>query len=301
MNFLFASDHRLRSGWRFALGVLVFFLAEYLGGAAGSFVPGDHPLIVEAVGRSLNLALLLAGFAVLLISVDGVEHHPLACMGLAVRSAPWKRQAACGIVLGFAMIAVCALAIAIGGHLEFTLQLGARNLLRALVGLFVLAVAAMAEEAAFRGYPFQRLVEGLRPAGATLLAAVFFGALHAGNPNVSRIALVNTALMGAVFAIAYLRTRSLWLPWGIHFGWNSALGMAFGLPLSGLRLFAIVVHGHATGPEWLTGGSYGVEASLVGMLVIVAGGGVVWWMGGRQTLQSPAPESPCHEITADGI
>jgi len=213
-----------------------------------------------------------------------VEDRPLAQMGLAMRAAPWKRQAVCGIVLGFAMIAACVLAIAIGGKLEFTHQFSTRSLLRALVALFVLAVAAMAEEAAFRGYPFQRLVEGVRPVAATLLAAVFFGALHASNPNVSRIAVLNTALVGAVLAIAYLRTRSLWLPWGIHFGWNTALGVAFGLPLSGLRMFAVVVRGRATGPDWLTGGSYGVEASLVGMLVIVAGGGVVWWLTGVQAM-----------------
>ena len=79
-----------------------------------------------------------------------------------------------------------------------------------------------------------------------------------------------------LLSIAYLRTRALWLPWGIHFGWNLTLGMLFGLPVSGLRLFNVVVRTTASGPRWVTGGSYGVEASVTGGVVVLVGIAVVW-------------------------
>ena len=75
----------------------------------------------------------------------------------------------------------------------------------------------------------------------------------------------------ALLAAAYLRTRSLWMPWGVHFAWNLTLGLGFGLPVSGLSDFAVAVQGTAQGPEWLTGGSYGIEASLTGTVIILVG------------------------------
>src|SRR5664279_2706797 len=82
--------------------------------------------------------------------------------------------------------------------------------------------------------------------------------------------------IGFLLAIAYLRTKALWLPWGIHFAWNAVLGLLLGLPVSGLRLFNVAVHGTAIGPKWLTGGSYGIEASAPGALAIVAGLILIW-------------------------
>jgi hypothetical protein len=76
-------------------------------------------------------------------------------------------------------------------------------------------------------------------------------------------------------AVAYLRTRTLWFPFGIHFGWNFALGFVFGLPVSGMSDFSVLVHGSIRGPQWLTGGAYGLENSgaaafLLGLSLLVA-------------------------------
>jgi hypothetical protein len=82
--------------------------------------------------------------------------------------------------------------------------------------------------------------------------------------------------IGVVLSAAYLRTRALWLPWGIHFAWNTVLGLLLGLPVSGLRLFNVVIHTSVTGPKWLTGGSYGIEASAPGAFAVVMGLVLVW-------------------------
>ena len=96
--------------------------------------------------------------------------------------------------------------------------------------------------------------------------------------------------------MAYLRTRALWLPWGFHFAWNATLGLVFGLPVSGLRLFNVVVHTTATGRAWLTGGAYGMEASLPGALVVLVALVIVWrafrFAGSSTRASFPAAKHP---------
>ena len=103
--------------------------------------------------------------------------------------------------------------------------------------------------------------------------------------------LVNTVAIGILLSIVYLRTRALWLPWGFHFAWNTVLGLVLGLPVSGLRLFNVAVHGAASGPKWLTGGSYGIEASAPGALAIGVGL-LIAWKAPINRLENPASLSP---------
>ncbi len=159
---------------------------------------------------------------------------------------------------------------------RFDIHANSRTLGRAAIVVVVLIFGAVAEEMMFRGYPFQRLEEAIGAVGAIAVFSVLFALVHLTNPGASALGLLNTVLIGLVLAIAYLRTRALWLCWGIHFGWNAALGLLFGLPVSGLRLFNVVVRGTATGPRWLTGGSYGLEASAPGVFAILVGLVVVW-------------------------
>jgi hypothetical protein len=125
------------------------------------------------------------------------------------------------------------------------------------------AVGAVNEEAIFRGYPFQRLVESITPLGAIALTSLLFGLAHVANPHSTWISTLNTALIGITLAIAYLRTRSLWMPIGMHFIWNFLLGFFVGLPVSGLTLSDSILTAQVQGPIWLTGGSYGPEGSLL--------------------------------------
>ena len=295
---VFDSDGRLRPWWRFALAIPVFLLSEALGSVVASAFAA-HPLIGETAGHMVSLAVLLGGFMLLLVTADQVqiEERPLAHMGLSFDGHAWLDQIGVGLAIGGVMVGIAVIAIAIGGVLHFDFVLHARTIPRIAIVLLLLMVAAMAEEVAFRGYPFQRLVESFGPLGAIIVLSVLFGLMHAGNPDASRTAVVNTILYGVILAIAYLRTRSLWFPFGIHLGWNAALGLVFGLPLSGLHIFAVIVRGHATGPEWLTGGGYGVEGSLLGSVIIIASAPAVFLIGGwlRPTeyqLKSTMPESP---------
>jgi hypothetical protein len=137
--------------------------------------------------------------------------------------------------------------------------------------LVVLVFGAIGEEMLFHGYGFQVLMGALGPVATILPVSVVFAWAHAGNLNVSPLALVNTGLWGLVFGFAFWRSGDLWLPIGVHLGWN------WTLPLSGANLsgFTMNVTGYAVrwraGTERWSGGAYGPEASVVntGVLVVL--------------------------------
>jgi membrane protease YdiL (CAAX protease family) len=144
----------------------------------------------------------------------------------------------------------------------------------------VLLFGAIGEEMLFRGYGFQLLMGRLGRFATILPVAVLFGAMHAQNQNVTTLGLVNTVGFGIVLGYALARSGDLWLPIGIHFGWNWTLPL-FGVNLSG---FTMGVSGFVmrwkAGELW-SGGSYGPEGSvltcgvIVGLMVYLAKAPVV--------------------------
>jgi hypothetical protein len=137
----------------------------------------------------------------------------------------------------------------------------------------LLLFGAVGEEMLFRGYGFQVLVKGIGPFATILPVAVLFGLAHSQNLNFGPLALFNTILWGVVLGFAYLRSGDLWLPIGLHFGWN------WSLPLLGANLsgFTMDVTGYAmhwkTGGlkiwELLGGGAYGPEGGLLTTAVAI--------------------------------
>jgi hypothetical protein len=122
-----------------------------------------------------------------------------------------------------------------------------------------------------------------------LLTSVPFAAVHLKNPNAAAgFTFINTALAGVWLAVAYLRTRSLWFPLGVHWAWNWALGSLFGLPVSGISDLAPhpLLHGTNLGPAWLTGGSYGIEGGLACTVTLVVSTIFIW----RTRLLRTTPE-----------
>jgi membrane protease YdiL (CAAX protease family) len=196
------------------------------------------------------------------------QRKPLKAMGLARRPG-WGREIAIGSALGWAGMLACVLPIVLMGGLVVTFYTTQRQFWLILLDLAVLAIAALAEEIAFRGYPFQRLIEATNPTTATLAVSVLFGLIHLGNPGATTASTLVTIFAGWLLAVAYLRTRALWVGWGFHFTWNATMGILFGLPISGITNFSPVVASNTVGPLWITGGDYGPEGSLICALVII--------------------------------
>ncbi|MEJ7606036.1 MAG: CPBP family intramembrane glutamic endopeptidase [Bryobacteraceae bacterium] len=132
-----------------------------------------------------------------------------------------------------------------------------------------LLFGAIGEEMLFRGYGFQIAIGAIGRIAAVVITSLVFGWAHSNNQNVSWLGLVNTIGFGVVLAYAFLRSGDLWLPIGLHFGWNWIFPL-FGISLSG---FTMEVTGYAMRwnvPELWSGGAYGPEASIPVCGVIVA-------------------------------
>ncbi len=257
--------------WSFLLFVIAaacYMLGNALEDAINDATGGRLP---ETIQELLVLILLISAFCV---SARVLEHrrHPLAHIGFPFHRAVLPQLAA-GLLLGSGMVEIAVLLLRFDGGVHFLVLAGPR-LVPAMNMFALLAVAAMVEEVSFRGYPFQKLVDSIGSLLAVIAFSALFGLAHWHNPNATITSTANTALVGVLFAVAYLRTRALWLPWGIHFAWNFTLGAVFGLPVSGLDL-STWVHGSAFGPVWLTGGSYGVEGGIAGTIAIALGFGLV--------------------------
>jgi membrane protease YdiL (CAAX protease family) len=131
---------------------------------------------------------------------------------------------------------------------------------------------------------------------AVLISAALFGAAHLGNPGASWVGAVGTGLGGVMYGVAFFGTRSVWLPFGLHLGWNLAQGV-FGFPISGHVVPGIFrVLPTADDVLMLTGGTYGPEAGIPGMLArfVVIGLVVLYlsrrWPDGRFATLTYAPE-----------
>jgi hypothetical protein len=139
----------------------------------------------------------------------------------------------------------------------------------------LLALGAMGEELMMRGYGFQILLANCGTWATVIPCGVVFALLHTANPNVTKLGIANTAGFGVLFGYAFVRSRDLWLPAGLHFGWNITLPL-FGVNVSGLRM---KMTGHdmvwSAGNLW-SGGDYGPEASLLTSMAMIALAVYIW-------------------------
>lgn len=259
---------------RFVLAVALALIVNMVLPRITFGVFGNHVVLADAAYRWLGCGILLAGFLFFTRVLDHVEGDAWYYMGLP-RASSAVFQILAGIGFGALLITIAVIAIRVmGGGRDVHVELTARAALRLLEVSLLLLGGAMLEELMFRGYPFQRLLEAIGVPGAIVVLSVFFGAVHLGNPNSGGFwswGFFNTLAVGILFAVAYLRTRTLWFPFGVHFGWNFFLGVVYGLPVSGIKDFSVVVRATARGSRLLTGGAYGIEASLTGSAVILLG------------------------------
>jgi hypothetical protein len=197
----------------------------------------------------------------------GLEGHRLHSLGLGLDPG-WLRQAGAGMGWGSAVITGTFLLLVASGAAVFSSSLLALTHALPLIGFLFLA--AIFEELAFRGYVLQRAAQVLGPVIAGSLSSLLFGFAHSGNPQASLLSILNTVLAGGLLAIARVRSRALWMPIGLHFGWNFFLGPVFSFPVSGYTFGRAGLSPPTPGPMWLSGGAYGPEggAALTAILVL---------------------------------
>ncbi|HXB61995.1 MAG TPA: type II CAAX endopeptidase family protein [Acidobacteriaceae bacterium] len=262
-----AGPGRWRSFARFALAGTVFYIAGPIAATLQGLI--THGDLSQLLYHVFLLALLLVGFSLMGMVLDG-QDEPFKAMGFVKRATAWQEWGL-GAALGWGMVVLAVLPMAVTGAMRTILWTEPRAFWLFAINLGVLAVAALAEEVTFRGYPFQRLIEAAGPTTATVIMSVFFGVVHIWNTDASLISVLVTMLAGVLLSLAYLRTRALWLPWGLHLAWNLSMGAILGLPVSGFTDFSTIIQTQTVGAHWLTGGAYGPEAGLFTFLVLIAG------------------------------
>lgn len=190
----------------------------------------------------------------------------------------------------------------LGGALLFTIMTGIVALLGgfeiigvrgsgAIWSMLALAVfSGLFEEILFRGIVFRQLEAWLGSWIALALSSALFGALHIMNPGASWFSSVAIAMeAGILLGAAYMLTRRLWLAIGIHAAWNFTQGWVFSVPVSGGEAPLGLLITRRVGPDWLTGGTFGLEASVVAMIVATLAGLVLLLLAIRGGKLVPAP------------
>jgi hypothetical protein len=278
----------LRNGWWIAV-FLALFMASQPVYTLSSKAMQRHGLDGPWLAPLPVAFLILVTWACLRL-----RRQPLTEVGLRL-DFHWARDAFCGAALGSALILLVTGLIAAAGGVRFGLD-PARSLGALAMGAWAFTWVALMEELLFRGFVFQRMVDGMGRWPALAAMAVLFALAHWGNPGMDGATLawasIDTVLGALLLGLAYLRTGSLALPIGIHFGWNWAQGALLGFDVSGFDQAGWLLPHLLDKPQWLTGGAFGPEASICSVLVDAVAVWLMWkWKGSagtRSAMLAPA-------------
>ena len=256
---------RMRAYLQFVAAVLYFFLARSLArhGAQGLAGQAWSPLLEQA----MLVFLLLLGYAAMGSWMDR-QSSPISEQGLPRRTG-WLGEVGLGLSAGWAIAVICVFPLIVAGGIAIVLELQPSAWGWLLPDAAFFALMALAEEIAFRGYGFQRFAHAVGPIGAALGYAAFYAIVQALLPGGSHASIAVSVMFSLVLSTAYLRTRALWVSWGLNFGWKASRALVFGLAVSGVSSHSPVVQGDPMGPFWLTGGAFGLDGSWLACGVLL--------------------------------
>lgn len=240
-----------------ALAIVFFSLTVAF--LIGKFVVPPIP------GFNFNMKLDLVGIPLLILAYWLVIRRLGDPPRNDYRDPAALRRLGAGLGAGFL---VFSMAVAVAAVLDVYRITGAGDLSGLLPALLASAIfPAISEELIFRGILFRWIEEFGGSWLALLVTSGLFGAAHLMNPNASPIAAVGIALeAGVMLGAAYMLTRSLWLPMGLHAAWNFTQGEIYDIPVSGTAVNGMV-DAQLTGPPLLTGNGFGLEASLIAIVI----------------------------------
>jgi membrane protease YdiL (CAAX protease family) len=286
------AENRLRAYGQFVTAVLWFFVADIVArrSAQGLVSDGWYAL----VGQAVLVFLLMAGYGLMGLWFNR-QVHPVSEQGLPRRKG-WAREAGMGLAAGWGAALAAVIPMALVGGIGMVIFTGAPAWGWFAVDIAFFALLALGEEVAFRGYAFQQFEKSVGSLGAALGFAAYYAIVQSLLPGTSRASVAVAIVFSLVLSTAYLRTRALWLSWGLNFGWKASRALIFGLAVTGMNSHSPVVQGNPMGPFWITGGGFGLDGSWVGFVVLAAALPVVWRITRELDFRYNAPQ-----IVAAGI
>jgi uncharacterized protein len=309
--FISPDEPRLRAGWRLLIHtillmvlmvgivVIVVVIGQLLTGGDTSTLQAYDP---EGMGiRLAGIVFEIIIFtAVTWIARRFIDRRSFASLGLHL-----NRQALPDVLFGIAIGAVLMGLIyafeAAAGWLNFEgwawESMPSTSVITQLIAALLLYLGVgYSEELLSRGYHLQNLWAGLNLPLALLISSGVFAALHLGNPNADWVSTLGIFFAGFFLAYGYLRTSELWIPIGVHIGWNFFQGTIFGFPVSGTQGFHLIRQ-TVQGPDIITGGLFGPEAGMISWAAMLLGTALIWVYtrgrtpAGRDVSPMPQPVS----------
>jgi membrane protease YdiL (CAAX protease family) len=275
-------EARLRSGWRLLVqSAIMLTLGICLSVLLLSALLVLDPLLLATLTdlkpEYLLLGMVAETFAVtvsVFLARRFLDRRSIESLGLKL-SIQTLFDVLMGILITFLQMGLIYLLMSSLGWLTFhgfawqfdPISLVIRN---TLLFVIIFVLVAWNEELLSRGYHLQTIASGTSLFWGVMISSAVFGLLHLGNPGANWTSTLGIFLAGIFFAFGYLRTRQLWLPMGMHLGWNFFEGVGFGFPVSGLDIYPLTriqVHG----PELWTGGAFGPEAGLIILPALLLG------------------------------
>ena len=282
-SILFDRFGMLRSGWRFAIFTVS---VVFVGGLTAALLYGVlTALFPDGPGGTILLTTngIVSGAVALIVGwlcAKYLENLPFRSLGAALTRG-WFSHFVVGLVVGGMTFAGAAVIGAASGGLSF--RTNAEGSLPAiastlLISFVIFFVAAAFEEALLRGYILQTFARSDLTIFAVILTSLIFATLHNANPGSTGLSWLNTFLAGIWLATAYLKTRDLWFPLGVHLAWNWVQGSVFGIEVSGLTeiIKSPLMKETDTGPAWLTGGVYGIEGGIACTVALILSVAAIW-------------------------
>lgn len=260
MNPFLNSRRELRNGW----WILIFFAI-----LAALLLPLLIVMRAEAATVTTGMQATIVAIASLIC--QRLRRRPIAELtGRFDRH--WLRQLLAGCAIGAALMLLPALFLRVSGFVTWTRSNATWSAIGADVLLFI--GVALTEELLFRGFVFQRLIDGTRVWIAQLIISAYFVLTHSAAlkqaGDVRYLATANIFVASLLFGFAFLRTRSLAMPLGLHFAANVTQGTLLGFGVSGFEQTSILVPQRAAVSDWITGGAFGLEASVPCFLAVLA-------------------------------
>jgi uncharacterized protein len=284
--FLSRDERRLRAGWRlvgqFLLMAVFFFILGFPLAIWRIVFPGLSGNAILLVGTMISFLAITPS---IYLARRFLDRRSFASLGLR-----WNAHTIPDLLFGIGitglMMGLVYLAEWAAGWLRFEgfawqFESWPRLLVGTALIAFVFLLVGWYEEVLSRGYWLQNLGDGLNLAWGVSISSALFALGHAVNPHVSWEALLGLFAGGLFLAYGYLRTRHLWLPIGLHIGWNFFEGTVFGFPVSG-SFFYRLIHQSVSGPELITGGDFGPEAGLIILPMMVLGAAFIYLYSRRR-------------------